>query len=46
MTKEFVDYIEDIIKAVDDASVFVKNMDYDIFVKDTKNTYAVFRRRL
>jgi uncharacterized protein with HEPN domain len=43
MTKEFIDYIEDIIKAMDDASVFVKNMDYDIFVKDTKTTYAVIR---
>jgi uncharacterized protein with HEPN domain len=28
---------------MDDASVFVKNMDYDIFVKDTKTTYAVIR---
>jgi uncharacterized protein with HEPN domain len=43
MTKEFIDYIEDIIRAMDDASVFVKNMDYDIFVKDTKTTYAVIR---
>jgi hypothetical protein len=31
MTKEFIDYIEGIIRAMDDASVFVKNMDYDIF---------------
>jgi len=43
MTKEFIDYIEDIIRAMDDASVFVKNMDYDIFAKDTKTTYAVIR---
>jgi uncharacterized protein with HEPN domain len=43
MTKEFIDYIEDIIRAMDDASVFVKNMDYDIFVKDTKTTYAIIR---
>ena len=43
MTKEFIDYIEDIIRAMGDASVFVKNMDYDIFVKDTKTTYAVIR---
>jgi uncharacterized protein with HEPN domain len=28
---------------MDDASVFVENMDYDIFVKDTKTTYAVIR---
>ena len=43
MTKEFIDYLEDIVKAMDDALSFVKNMDYDIFVKDTKTTYAVIR---
>jgi uncharacterized protein with HEPN domain len=31
MTKEFIVYIEDIIKAMDDALAFVKNMDYEIF---------------
>ena len=43
MTKEFIDYLEDIVKAMDDALSFVKNMDYDIFLKDTKTTYAVIR---
>lgn len=43
MTKEFIDYIEDIIKAMNDALAFVENMDYDIFVKDAKTTYAVIR---
>ncbi|MGD0451532.1 MAG: DUF86 domain-containing protein [Candidatus Bathyarchaeia archaeon] len=43
MTKEFIDYVEDIIKAMNDALGFVKNMDYEIFVKDTKTTYAVIR---
>ena len=43
MTKEFIDYIEDLVKAMDDALSFVKNMDYDIFLKDTKTTYAVIR---
>jgi uncharacterized protein with HEPN domain len=43
MTKEFIDYIEDIIKAMNDALAFVENMDYDMFVKDTKTTYAVIR---
>lgn len=28
---------------MNDALAFVKNMDYDIFVKDTKTTYAVIR---
>jgi len=43
LTKEFIDYIEDIIKATDDSLAFVKNMDYDVFVKDTKTIYAVTR---
>ena len=43
MTKEFIDYIEDIIKAIDDASSFVNNMDYEEFVKDSKTAYAVIR---
>ena len=43
MTKEFMDYIEDIIKAMNNALTFVKNMDYDDFVKDTRTTYAVIR---
>ncbi|MGA2680177.1 MAG: DUF86 domain-containing protein [Candidatus Bathyarchaeia archaeon] len=43
MTKEFIDYIEDIIKAIDDALSFVKNMDYEVFVKDSRTTYAVIR---
>jgi uncharacterized protein with HEPN domain len=29
MKKEFLDYIEDIIKAMNDAIGFVNNMDYD-----------------
>ena len=43
MTKEFIDYIEDIIKAIDDALSFVKNMDYEVFVKDSRTIYAVIR---
>jgi uncharacterized protein with HEPN domain len=43
MTKEFIDYIEDIIKAIDDALSFVKDMDYDFFVKDRRTEYAVIR---
>jgi uncharacterized protein with HEPN domain len=29
MTKEFIDYIEDIIKAIDDVLDFVKNINYE-----------------
>jgi uncharacterized protein with HEPN domain len=43
MTKEFLDYIEDIIKAMDDSLSFVKDMSYDIFLKDEKTAYAVIR---
>ena len=41
MTKEFIDYIEDIIKAIDDALSFVKNMDYEVFVKHSRTSYAL-----
>jgi uncharacterized protein with HEPN domain len=43
MKEEFLDYIEDIIEAMDDAMSFVKSMDYDDFVKDRKTIYAVIR---
>jgi uncharacterized protein with HEPN domain len=43
MKKEFLDYIEDIIEAMDDAMNFVKGMEYDVFVKDRKTVYAVTR---
>jgi len=43
MTKEFIDYIEDIIKAIDDVLGFVNNINYEDFVNDTKTTYAVIR---
>jgi len=43
MKEEFLDYVEDIIKAMDDALSFIKGMDYDTFVKDRKTVYAVIR---
>jgi len=43
MKEEFLDYVEDIIKAMDDALSFVKDMDYETFVKDRKTVYAVIR---
>jgi uncharacterized protein with HEPN domain len=43
MKEEFLDYIEDIIEAMDDAVNFVKGMEYDVFVKDRKTVYAEIR---
>jgi len=43
MKEEFLDYIEDIIKAMDDAMSFVEGMEYDDFMKDRKTIYAVIR---
>ena len=43
MKEEFLDYVEDIIKAMDDALSFVKGMNYNLFMKDTKTVYAVIR---
>jgi len=34
MKEEFLDYVEHIIEAMDDAQSFVKDMDLDAFVKD------------
>ena len=43
MKTELLDYIEDIIKAMDDATSFVKDLDYEAFSEDRKTTYAVIR---
>lgn len=43
MKEEFLDYIEDVIVAMADALSFVKDMEYDVFVKDRKTVYAVIR---
>jgi len=43
MKKEFLDYVEDIIQAMDDSLKFVKGMKYDDFAKDRKSIYAVIR---
>jgi len=43
MKKEFLDYVEDIIEATEDAISFVKEMEYDDFAKDRKTVYAVVR---
>jgi len=43
MKEEFLDYIEDIIDAMDDAMSFVEGMKYEDLVKDRKTIYAVVR---
>jgi uncharacterized protein with HEPN domain len=43
MKEEFLDYIEDVIGAMNDALSFVKDMDYDVFLRDKKTIYAVNR---
>ncbi len=43
MKEEFLDYIEDIIEAMGDAANFVKDMDYNSFLRDRKTVYAVIR---
>jgi uncharacterized protein with HEPN domain len=43
MKEEFLDYIEDIIGAMNDALSFVKDMEYDVFLRDKKTIYAVNR---
>lgn len=43
MKEEFLDYINDIVEAMDDATSFIKDKQYDFFVKDRKTVYAVIR---
>jgi len=43
MKEEFLDYIEDIIEAMNDAISFVEGMEYDDFLNDRKTIYAVIR---
>ena len=41
MKREIIDYVEDIISAMDKAMDFVKNMSYEEFRRDDKTVYAV-----
>ena len=43
MKDEYLDYVEDIIRAMDDALTFVEGMNYEDFLKDRKTVYAVIR---
>lgn len=43
MSREFLDYVEDIINAMSKTEEFTQGMDYDRFVKDDKTVFAVTR---
>lgn len=43
MKREYLDYLDDILTAMNHASMFIKGMDYSKFVDDTKTIYAVVR---
>jgi len=43
MKDEYLDYVEDIIKAMNDALRFVEGMGFEGFEKDRKTVYAVIR---
>lgn len=41
--REYGDYIEDIVDAMDKAMQFTENMDYSDFIHDDKTIFAVIR---
>lgn len=43
MTREYKDYLVDIIDAIEKSELFVKGMSFEAFEKDVKTTYAVIR---
>lgn len=43
MKREYVDYLDDLIAAMDKAMQFVSGMKYKDFVNDDKTAYAVIR---
>jgi uncharacterized protein with HEPN domain len=43
MKEEFLDYIEDVIDAMDDAMSFAEGVKHEDFAEDRKTVYAVVR---
>lgn len=43
MSNEFLDYVEDIIQAMDDAEQFLVNFTFEQFVTDKRTHFAVVR---
>ncbi|MFW9906718.1 MAG: hypothetical protein ACFFFH_20600 [Candidatus Thorarchaeota archaeon] len=41
MKRTYIDYIDDITAAITNISEFIKDMDYDAFIKDRKTEFAV-----
>ena len=44
MTREFLDYLEDIIKAMEDVSKFIEGQEFCDFAEDDKTVSAVIRK--
>ncbi len=43
MKRDFLDYLADIIEAMKNVNVFIKDLTYNDFINDTKSIYAVTR---
>jgi len=43
LTREFLDYLEDVLTSMDKAENFVQGMSYDDFLTDDKTSYATLR---
>lgn len=43
MSREFLDYVEDILDAMDKTRAFTAGMQYESFIKDDKTVFAVIR---
>ena len=43
MTRDFRDYLSDIVKAIESVESFTRGMSYDEFVRDEKTVWAVIR---
>jgi uncharacterized protein with HEPN domain len=43
MKREYYDYVEDIVDAIEKAESFIQDMNYENFTHDDKTVYAVIR---
>lgn len=43
MTREYSDYVEDILDAMNKAELFIRDISYDNFIHDDKTVYTVIR---
>ncbi len=42
-SRSYLDYVEDILRAIEKAQIFTAGMDYQAFASDEKTLYAVIR---